>query len=183
MTKASIMVPIVAKNMRQNAITKGEWYELPIPFNEEVPDGTKLFKIIDGGGVMAELPRKIEFAVKAEFDGFDAYDDNRGQNYLLGGEDGPLLNVPLVLRSCNYYKDRIYGTIFLRNYGFHKKVRVFYSMDKCGSFSCINAAFRKSISTGPKDVLFFPNVYGCEAWEFSIHFDCATSSLPCFLFV
>lgn len=166
----------------RDAITRGEWRDLQLPLNEVLPDRAKLFKISGTEGrELEKLPQKIEFAVKAEFDGFDAYDDNRGQSYWLGSSDGPLLNIPLVLRTYGYYKDKIFGTIFLKNYAPHKRVLVFYSMDNCGSFSCVDAVFKRDISTGPKDLLFFPNVHNCDAWEFSIHVDKNTRSCCLYL--
>ena len=149
---------------------KEHWHDIELARTTGLPDGSRLFELATEQG---RLPDDMHFAVRAEGPRHAVWDNNSGENYRLGMNDGPLLCVPIVLGKLGYSRGRVFGMAYVQNYTSKKEVRVYYSLDHCRSFRRIDATFVRTLRLGPDNVLPMPNRHGCEAWEFSIPVDSA----------
>jgi hypothetical protein len=52
------------------------WTEVPLTQEARLPDTSRLFALRTADGTAPQLPQDIDFYIKADFEGFSAYDSN-----------------------------------------------------------------------------------------------------------
>jgi hypothetical protein len=157
----------------QNA--DGTWSDLAANYVESgANDGLELWeaKTTYGWGTLdAPAAHNLEFAVSYTVNGVTYWDNNDGNNYFLGQDDGPLFGTGTKVFTASAYAGGggFNGAVDVANLGYAKEVSVVYTTDGWATTNVLAAQFRGTlnVSCGEDDSIPSPNPEGVEQWVFA----------------
>lgn len=173
-SQQSVQFTLVVQNLayeKQVAIhmkdASGAWFDLPASYAGPAETGFEVWKISHAFPTTEPL-RDLEFVAKYTVNGQTYWDNNNGQNYFLGRNDGTLLNGVNVLVSSAYL--RTDGTldvsVDVRNIAYSKTVTVVYTTNGGQTWNNASASYVPGYTYGYA-YLASPNAQGVERWSVS----------------
>ena len=183
-SQQTVQFTLVVQNLayeKQVAIhmkgVSGEWFDLPASYAGPAEDGFEQWKISTSFPTTEPL-RDLEFVAKYTVNGQTYWDNNNGQNYFLGKNDGTLLNGTNILVSSAYL--RADGTldvaVDVRNLAYEKTVTVVYTTNDGATWHNASASYASGYTYGYA-YLASPNAQGVERWNVSTNIGAAQSVL------
>jgi len=151
----------------------GEWFDIPASYAGPAEGNFELWtaRYSSGYGGLMDL----QFSVKYVAAGKTYFDNNGGQNYFLGQNDGIFLAKDLNVKNAGYVPDEVkiyngaaYFTfdVAIRNLDLHKNVKVKYSTDSWATWSEISLKYVSKWSF-VRGYVASPNSHGVEMWTLS----------------
>lgn len=146
----------------------GTWVDLPATYAGPADDGRELWKVTYQYA-NGTTPRDLEFVAKYTVNGQTYWDNNNGQNYFLGQNQGTLLHGTNVLVAGSSLSSDGYFTVSVdvQNLAYDKQVKVVYTTDNWATvhegFASYSSGYTYAYAYLPS-----PNTYGVERWLFSI---------------
>lgn len=149
----------------------GQWVDIPASYVGPAESGFEVWKATRQYAsytTPAEATRDLEFVAKYTVNGQTYWDNNNGQNYFLGKNDGPLLKDVNVLVSSAYL--RTDGTldvsVDVRNIAYNKTVTVVYTTNNGQTWQNASASYVSGYTYGYA-YISSPNAQGIERWSVS----------------
>lgn len=173
-SQQGIQFTLVVKNLayeKQVAIhlrdVSGQWVDLAASYAGPAEAGHELWKVSHTFPTTVPT-RDLEFVAKYTVNGQTYWDNNNGQNYFLGKNDGPLLKDVNVLVSSAFL--RADGTldvaVDVRNLAYTKTVTVVYTTNGGQTWHSAAASYVPGYTYGYAYITS-PNAQGIERWSVS----------------
>jgi hypothetical protein len=123
-----------------------------------------------------------EFVIKYEVAGNTYWDNNYGNNFIMGHNDGEYLadGINVSKLSINAYKldypgssgvVNFWGTILVKNLAYNKSVCIVYTTDNWASTQEVYATYSYNRFIPYGGSITYPNVHGVERWSFEQELD------------
>jgi len=157
----------------QNA--DGTWSDLAAHYVESgANDGLELWEA-DTTSAWAtagpSAPHDLVFGVSYTVNGVTYWDNNGGNDYFVGQDDGPLFGAGTKVLTAYAYAGGggFNGAVDVANLGYAKAVNVVYTTDGWATTNVLAAAFQGTLNSGcnEDDSIPSPNPEGVEHWTFA----------------
>jgi hypothetical protein len=148
----------------------GTWVDLPAQYVGPADDGREVWRASTQYSSSNNVaPRDLEFVAMYTVNGQTYWDNNNGQNYFLGQNEGTLLHGTNVLAANSYLSSDGYFTVSVdvQNLAYDKQVKIVYTPD---NWATVREAFA-SYSYGYTYAYAYvpsPNANGVERWTLSL---------------
>lgn len=147
----------------------GEWVDVYGSYAGPANDGYEVWKVsrtyANYPSTTTEVTRDLEFVAKYTVNGQTYWDNNNGQNYFLGKNDGPLIIGPNVLVGSAYLDNsgNFNLGVDVRNLAYGKDVAVVYSKDGGQTWQEAALSYNYGYVYGYAYIAS-PNVHNIERW-------------------
>jgi hypothetical protein len=147
----------------------GSWVDLPGTYVGPAGSGHEVWQVTRQYAEWTTPPeaaRDLEFAPRLVVGGTSYWDNNWGQNYHLGQNDGPMLHNTHVLVAGSFWRDTgdLDVSIDVKNLAYAKAVTVVYTTDNWVTAHEASASFSGGYTYGYAYIQS-PNVKGVERWQ------------------
>lgn len=157
----------------------GSWRDIPLSYSHQVGSNKEIWTggTSYGLGQTGNNPDAQAFAVKYIVNGTTYWDNNNNQNYQVLAQ-GPLLG-----NGKNVVSDGVYlsndanntnklanASIFVRNIGYAKQVKLVYSFNNWATSTVVNATYAGNPVTLGYGSYANPNANGIETWKANFQF-------------
>ncbi|QUH30302.1 carbohydrate-binding protein [Vallitalea guaymasensis] len=129
------------------------WLDQSASYLKTLKDGSEVWSFSTPHKIYApqhHTYHNCRFALKYEVNGNTYWDNNNGDNYLLQ-ETTMIYNAPctlsksvVLLNECNRNDNFLSGSIYLKNLGYDKNVKVRYTLDNWKTYSEVDASYTRS---------------------------------------
>lgn len=181
MSSQSVSIDVVVQDIaRQKSVAvhlrgaDGHWSDIAAQYLRPAGPDKEVWRVsFQRNSAQGNAPLDLRFALRYNVNGQAYWDNNGGQDYSLGSDQGSLLvgqNVYASYATGNAtpYNGTLYGSVTLKNLAYAKEVTVVYTVDGWATVRTAPASYSPYFWYGAYSSASNPNALGAEEWSYSL---------------